>query len=278
MNTKKTVFLAIILMNLVIILMSMKNLKAQSSNNETIMAKDGKPIAFYFIKHASLYFTYDGIVFYLDPVSYPHVDYGKLPKADYILITHDHYDHLDTNAIGLIAKPTTEIICNQEVKNKLSKESTVLKNYASVEFTIETVAAVTATMCDENSSMSVDVTNDTLLQNIEIKAFPAYNTTPERAVLFHPKERDNGYLVYIGGSCLYFAGDCEDMPEMETIGEVDIAFLPINQPYTMTVEQAIHAAEMIKPQILFPYHYGNTDLKGLEVLNEKGIKIIVKPM
>ena len=114
-------------------------------------------------------------------------------------------------------------------------------------------------------------------QRVVIRALPAYNTTPGREI-YHPKGRDNGYLINAGGSYIYFAGDCEDMQEMETIGLIDVAFLPVNQPYTMTVEQAIHAAEMINPKIVFPYHYGDTDLKGLEVLNEKGIKVIIKPM
>ena len=244
MKRKSVVFTTIILASLI----SMENLEARHINKEVIMAKDGKPIAFFFIKHASVYFVYDNIVFYVDPVSYPNVDYGQLPKADYILITHDHYDHFDTNAIAQIAKPTTAILCNQEVKNKLNRKCKALENYEIL-----------------------------MSQSVVIKALPAYNTTPGREV-FHPQNRDNGYLVYVGGSYIYFAGDCEDMPEMENIGLIDIAFLPINQPYTMTVEQAVHAAEMINPKILFPYHYGDTDLKGLEILNEKGIKVIVKPM
>ena len=230
------------------ILISMTSMKAQRISTETVMAKDGKPVEFYFIKHASVYFTYDGTVFYIDPVSYPDIDYGQLPKADYILITHDHYDHFDTNAIELVAKPTTVIIGNQVVKDKLSRRCMALDN--------------------NTFSMS---------QRAVIKSIPAYNTTPGREI-YHPKGRDNGYLINLNGFYVYFAGDCEDMPEMESIGMVDVAFLPVNQPYTMTVEQAINAATMISPKILFPYHYSDTNLKGLEVLNEMGIKVIIKPM
>jgi L-ascorbate metabolism protein UlaG (beta-lactamase superfamily) len=114
-------------------------------------------------------------------------------------------------------------------------------------------------------------------QKMTIKAFPAYNTTSGRDI-YHPKNRDNGYIINVGGTHIYFAGDCEDMPEMKTIGVIDIAFLPVNQPYTMTVEQAIRAVEMVNPKILFPYHYGDTDLKGLEILKEKGVQVIIKPM
>ena len=233
---------------LVSMISTMENLKAQSISSETLMTKDGKAVDFYFIKHGSVYFTYDGIVFYVDPVSYPNIDYEQLPKADYILITHEHYDHFDTNVIEFVAKPSTTIIGNQEVKNKLNRKCMVLENYAQ--------------------SMS---------SKIIIKAVPAYNTTQGREI-YHPKGRDNGYLINLDGFSVYFAGDCEDMVEMKSIGSVDVAFLPVNQPYTMTVEQAINAAEMIKPKILFPYHYGETDLKGLEILNEKGIRVIIKPM
>ena len=244
MNKKKVIFTTVILISII----SMKSLHAQDMSKETITAKDGKSIDFYFLKHGSVYFTYDNIVFYVDPVSYPGINYEQLPKANYILITHDHYDHFDTNVIEILATPETTIIGNQEVKNQLSRRCMVLENYAQ--------------------SMS---------QKVIIRALPAYNTTPGREI-YHPKGRDNGYLINAGGSYIYFAGDCEDMPEMETIGLIDVAFLPINQPYTMTVEQAIHAAEMINPKIVFPYHYGDTDLTGLEVLNEKGIKVIIKPM
>lgn len=245
MDKRKGIFTAIVFIGM----SSVGALKAQENiSTETITAKDGNPIDFYFIKHASVYFTYDGIVFYVDPVSYPNIDYGQLPKADYILITHEHYDHFDSNVIEFVSKPTTTIICNREVKNKLNRRCMVLENYAQ--------------------SMSA---------RIIIKSVPAYNTTPEREI-YHPKGRDNGYLINVNGTYIYFAGDCEDMPEMESIGTVDVAFLPINQPYTMTVEQAINAATKISPIVLFPYHYGDTDLKGLEILNDMGIKVIIKPM
>ena len=226
----------------------MKDGVSQNISTETIVAKDGKSIDFYFIKHGSVYFVYDSIVFYIDPVSYPGIDYGQLPKAHYILITHDHYDHFDTNAIELVATPRTAIIGNQEVKNQLSRRCKAMENYEQL-----------------------------LSQRVIIKAVPAYNTTPGREI-YHPKGRDNGYLINVGGTYIYFAGDCEDMVEMESIGRVDVAFLPVNQPYTMTVEQAINAAKKINPKILFPYHYGETDLKGLDVLAEIGIQVIVKPM
>ena len=248
MSKQRVIFMSVILVGVI----GTESVKSQNIAKETVLAKDGKPIDFYFIKHGSVYFTYDDFVFYVDPVSYPNVDYTQLPKADYILITHDHYDHFDTNVVEIISKKTTTIICNEVVKNKLNRECTALKN---------------------GEGRGNTIVNGV----ITIEAFPAYNTTAGREI-YHPKDRDNGYLVTVGGTCIYFAGDCEDMPEMKEIGSVDVAFLPVNQPYTMTVKQAINAAKMIKPKILFPYHYGDTDLKDLEVLNEKGIKVIIKPM
>ena len=97
---------------------------------------------------------------------------------------------------------------------------------------------------------------------IKVEAVPAYNTTQGRTQ-FHPKGRDNGYILTIDGLRIYIAGDTEDIPEMKDIKDIDIAFLPCNQPYTMTPEQLIKAARTIKPKVLFPYHYGQTDVSGI---------------
>ena len=103
-----------------------------------------------------------------------------------------------------------------------------------------------------------------LEEDIEIEAVPAYNTTKGREQ-FHPKGRDNGYILTLDGLRIYIAGDTEDIPEMADIKDIDIAFLPCNQPYTMTPEQLVRAAKIIKPKVLFPYHYGDTDVSGIPV-------------
>jgi L-ascorbate metabolism protein UlaG (beta-lactamase superfamily) len=112
---------------------------------------------------------------------------------------------------------------------------------------------------------------------IDIEAVPAYNTTKGREI-YHPKGRDNGYVITLGGSRIYIAGDCEDMPEMKQLKNIDVAFLPINQPYTMTVEQAVNAARIIKPKILYPVHYSDTDLAGLSVLKKEKIDVRIFKM
>ena len=200
---------------------------------DSFRTEKGKTLKITFIKHGSLLFDYEGHTLYVDPVS-TYADYSKLPKADFILVTHEHSDHLDAKAIADVEKKTTTIIINESSQKKLGK-GTVMKNGDKLQ-----PAAW-----------------------LHIKAVPAYNTTPDRKK-FHPEGRDNGYLLNIDGICVYVAGDTEDIPGMSHLGKVDIAFIPVNQPYTMTVPQAVHAAKMIKPHILYPYHYGDTPIQQLK--------------
>ncbi|HRN17196.1 MAG TPA: MBL fold metallo-hydrolase, partial [Xylanibacter oryzae] len=100
---------------------------------------------------------------------------------------------------------------------------------------------------------------------IMIDAVPAYNITPGHEQ-FHPKGRDNGYILTLGGLRVYIAGDTEDIEELSLLKNIDVAFLPVNQPYTMTPEQAARAAKMFNPKVLFPYHFGNTDVEQVKTL------------
>lgn len=102
-----------------------------------------------------------------------------------------------------------------------------------------------------------------LAPDIKLEAVPAYNTTPGRDQ-FHPKGRDNGYILTLGGTRIYIAGDTEDISELKQVKDIDIAFLPVNQPYTMTPEQAIRATKIVQPRILYPYHYGDTDINKVK--------------
>jgi len=200
-----------------------------------------------FIGHSSLMFEFNGKIIQIDPWS-QLADYAKLPKADLILVTHHHQDHLDTNAIKLLSKSGTKIILTGAVFD-IIKKGTVMKN---------------------GDTMSVE--------GIKIEAVPAYNITEGREK-FHPKGRDNGYILNIGDKRIYIAGDTENIPEMASIKNIDIAFLPANQPYTMLPEQVADAAGKIKPKILYPYHYGDTDLSKLEkMLSKTGVEVRLRPL
>ena len=113
-------------------------------------------------------------------------------------------------------------------------------------------------------------------EDVTIEAVPAYNTTPGREK-FHPKGRDNGYVLDLGGFRIYIAGDTEDIPEMADVKAVDVAFLPVNQPYTMTPEQAAAAAKTVKPKVLFPYHYSQTPIRKVaDLLAGTGIDVRIR--
>ena len=182
----------------------------------------------YFIGHGTLMFDYDGFIMHIDPVS-DFADYGTMPKANCILITHQHYDHLEKKAIEAVCDDSTPIFLDEESARMLGK-GTVVRNH-------------------EQASLSDEIT---------LNAVPAYNISQGREQ-FHPKGRDNGYIVSFGEFTVYVAGDTEPIPEMSGLGKIDVAFLPMNQPYTMTPHQAAEAAEVIKPGILYPYHFGTTD-------------------
>ena len=223
--------------------------QAQQQTDE-FTTKSGKKVRFTCIKHASIQINYNGLEIEVDPVGKgmkPETDYSKFPKADIILVTHEHHDHFDPDAIAQLTKASTKIYLNPAVQKMLGSGK-ALKN-----------------------GDKVKVAND-----ITIEAVPAYNTTPGREQ-FHPKGRDNGYILTLDGMRIYIAGDTEDIPEMANIKNIDIAFLPCNQPYTMTIEQAANAAKIIKPKVLFPYHYNATPVNKLfPLLAKEGIKVLIR--
>ena len=202
-----------------------------------------EPVFVTLIKHGSLEISFQGCSYQFDPVS----GYGKttdyatqFPKADVILITHEHGDHLDKNAINALIGDLsidgihTTLLLNVKSQAQLGMGDTITNGQRRI-----------------------------LPRHIVLDAVPAYNTTPGREQ-FHPKGNGNGYVLqFPGGLRIYVAGDTEEIPEMSDLKDIDVAFLPVNQPYTMTVEQCVNATNMIKPKILIPYHFGQTDLSSL---------------
>ena len=195
---------------------------------EDVFQTDQGPLTITCIGHGTLMLTWQDLVIHVDPVT-READYTDMPKADLILITHEHGDHLDPQAIAQITKDGTRIVINEAGARKLGKGE-VMKNGDVREVLGITLAAV-----------------------------PAYNL--EKA--FHPKGRDNGYVLTFPGLRVYVAGDTENISEMKDLTDIDVAFLPMNLPYTMTPEMVADAALAFEPEILYPYHFGETDPQRL---------------
>ena len=222
---------------------------AGNYQTDTFKTKGGKEVVITAIKHASLRIQYDGLEIQVDPVAEfaPATDYSKFPKADIILVTHEHFDHFDRGAIAALRKDGTQIVANPAVQKMLGF-GTALANGES----------------------------HALTKGIVLDAVSAYNITPGHTQ-FHPKGRDNGYVLTIDGLRIYIAGDTEDIPEMTKLKDIDVAFLPCNQPYTMTPEQVAKAARTIKPKVLFPYHYSQTPVKRVaELLVDTSIDVRIR--
>jgi len=233
--------------SLLLLALAAGSVKAEEPPASDSIPLPGGSLKINFLGHGTLMLDYKGWIIHVDPVS-AEADYAALPPADLILVTHEHGDHLDPAAVARISRPGTVIVANPASAEKLAG-AVVLRNGES-----RTVGSV------------------------KIEAVPAYNTSPGRD-RFHPKGRDNGYLLTIDGRRLYIAGDTEDTPEMKALKNVDIAFLPMNQPYTMTPEQVAKAARAFKPRLLYPYHYGDTDPARLVALLEgKGVEVRVRSL
>ena len=205
--------------------------------------KSGKTVKFHALMHACIRIEMDGKEIQIDPVAKlgdRTVDYAAMPKADYIFVTHEHGDHYDAKSIKQLTGEKTQLVMNKRCADMYGAGKVM-------------VHSALGTLRSAKNGDKLQ------LADISVEAVPAYNYT-EGHTQFHPKGRDNGYILTIDGLRIYIAGDTEDIPEMSKIKDIDIAFLPCNQPYTMTPDQLIRAAKVIKPKVLFPYHYGQTDL------------------
>ena len=225
------------------------SMMSQERQTDTFKTPSGKDVKFTCIKHASIMIEYDGRYFYIDPVMglKPETDYSIMPKANYVIITHEHPDHFDRMALTQLVGSNT-IVYTNPASSAYFRNSLAMKNGDSL----------------------------TIAEDVQLVAVPAYNTTPGREK-YHPKGRDNGYILIIDGLRIYIAGDTEDIPEMANIHNIDIAFMPCNQPYTMTIEQLANAAKTVKPKVLFPYHYNDTAVrKAIILLSGTGINVKIR--
>lgn len=240
-----TLAIRLILMAAVLSMVVMAAGFAQKKFQEDVFSTSGGELKITMIGHGTLMFTYAGKVIHIDPVSM-FADYATLPKADAILITHEHFDHLDAKAIKLIRKADTEVIISPSCAKSLP-DAVVMKNGET-----RTVA------------------------RIKVEAVPAYNPSEP----FHPKGNGNGYIFNFGDKRVYVAGDTENVPEIKALKNIDVAFLPMNQPYTMTPEQVADVAKAMQPKVLYPYHYSETDPNKLVDLlkDEKGIEVRIRDL
>jgi L-ascorbate metabolism protein UlaG (beta-lactamase superfamily) len=226
-------------------------LVAQDKFETDIIKTSAGDLEITFIGHGTLMFNFGGKVIHVDPWS-RLADYSKMPKADLILLTHEHRDHLDKKAIGILRTEKTALVltnaCSSQIKDG------IIMNNGDVK----------------------------IVKGLEIEAVPAYNLVHMRSegVPFHPKGRGNGYVITFGNKRVYVAGDTENIPEMKKLKNIDIAFLPMNLPYTMTPEMVADASKAFKPKILYPYHFGETDTsKVLELLkNVKQVDVRIRRM
>ncbi|MBN2124214.1 MAG: MBL fold metallo-hydrolase [Deltaproteobacteria bacterium] len=190
-----------------------------------------------FIGHGTLMFSFRGMIIHVDPWT-KLADYSTMPEADIILLTHEHRDHLDPEALKHVRTEKTRVVMNQGCADRV-QGGIVMHN--GEERTVE---------------------------GLVIRAVPAYNVVHKRpeGQPYHPKGIGNGYVIHFGDKRVYVAGDTENIPEMKDLEGIDIAFLPMNLPYTMTPEMVADAVKAFKPKVLYPYHYGDTDTSKLEQL------------
>ena len=218
---------------------------------EDIVQTSAGELKITFVGHGTLMFTFGGKVIHVDPVS-READYSEMPKADLVLVTHEHGDHLDPQAIATIRKEGTAILLPQKCA----------------------WAAPGGTVMNNGDVRTIG--------GLEIEAVPAYNIVHKRpsGEPFHPPGDGNGYVITFGDRRVYVAGDTENIPELKAMEDIDVAFLPMNLPYTMTPEMAADAAKAFRPAILYPYHFGQSDTSELTRLlaGEEDIEVRIRQM
>jgi len=229
--------------------MNIKAFSQETPATDKINTSDGL-VEISFIGHGTLMFRTGGFIIHIDPVA-SSGNYDNLPKADLILVTHDHGDHLDIKLIEKLKKDETIMFCNVSSAAKVPWASTMKAG-------------------DRKE-----------VNKLVIEAVEAYNIVNVRAPgqPFHPKGVGIGFVITTGGKRFYVAGDTENTPEMKALRNINVAFLPMNLPYTMTPEMVADAARAFKPEILYPYHFGETNTSQLvNLLKGSGIEVRIRDL
>jgi L-ascorbate metabolism protein UlaG (beta-lactamase superfamily) len=211
-----------------------------------VFTTSAEPVKITPLNHASTLIEAGGTTIYVDPAK--PVKFSGLPKADLILITDIHGDHMDPDSIKEASKAGTEILAPPAV--------------------VQTVTTAKPIANGETKTW----------QAWTIEAIPAYNLKrgPEPGKLYHDKGRGNGYVLTYGGKRFYFSGDTEGVPEMHALKNIDVAFVCMNLPYTMRPEEAADAVKAFHPKIVIPYHYRGSDLTVFQkALEGTGIEVRV---
>lgn len=212
---------------------------AENEQKPDRVKTDNGDLVIHPVYHATVVLEWNGKTVYVDPVAGEKRLTG-FPKPDLVLVTDIHGDHQENVTLKAVAQDKTRLLAPAAVVEKLpeelKKQTTVIKNGET-----KTVAG------------------------IQIEAIPAYNLTSDR-LKYHAKGRGNGYVLTFGGKRVYLSGDTEDIPEMRSLKNIDVAFVCMNLPYTMTVEQAASAVKEFKPKLVYPYHYRGSDTEKFKSL------------
>ncbi len=232
-----------------VIILSISQVMAQKNPVDEIKTSKGV-LKINPVSHASLVLTWDGKTIYVDPTGSPEM-YKSFGAPDMILITDIHGDHMDLKAIAALNTKSAIIVAPQAVAAQLP----------------------------ESARQRLIILNNGMQTSqlaIMVKAVPMYNL-PEEPASRHPKGRGNGYVVTTGGKSIYISGDTEDIPEMRALEDIDIAFVCMNLPYTMDINQAADAVLDFKPAIVYPYHHRGQDINAFKKLvNDKSRRIDVR--
>jgi L-ascorbate metabolism protein UlaG (beta-lactamase superfamily) len=234
---------------------------AQAQSGDRIPTEQGGDLTIHPLYHGTLVLTWNNRTIYVDPAVAPGGNregsaaaaFKAFPAPDIILVTDIHGDHLSIPTLMDVIRPETRLVAPQAVVEILPSNPL------------------------RGNAMRLSNGRTITVHGIQIEAIPMYNLTKER-LQYHDKGRGNGYVLTIGGKRIYIAGDTEDIPEMRALRNIDAAFVPMNLPFTMTPQQAADAVREFKPKIVYPYHFGKSDIAEFTRLvgSDAGVDVRVR--